>query len=194
MNRSLAHKLPFLSLLTVCMAATACSSSTAATPDTTKLNGDAGGAGGSGSLTGTYGAEAIKPVVAAYWVGQPADPSESGGGPFVYLFSTAVTCDDLSKDGWVAAIPSGTQAMELIVGTTATGTSSPASAHAGANLAEVNYFFGQTTAEARATSGGVTLTTYTKDVAVDGSVDVTFPSGTAKGTFHATWCPGGHER
>ena len=84
--------------------------------------------------------------------------------------------------------------MEAIIGTTTAGAAVSASPHAGANVAEVNYFFGQSTAESRATTGTVTLTSYTSGVAVDGVVDVVFPSGNAKGSFHATWCPGGHER
>ncbi|MDB5216876.1 MAG: hypothetical protein JWO86_4803 [Myxococcaceae bacterium] len=173
----------------------ACSSSTAAAGDSTAANGDAGTVvSGSGALTGTYGTEAVKPIVAAYWVGQPGDQSESGGGPFVYLFSTAVTCNDISKgSGWAPSLPAGTQALEMIIGVTATGTAANATAHAGAGISEVN-FFTPTSAEARATAGNVTLTSYVKDVSVDGTVDATFPSGAAKGTFHATWCPGGHER
>ncbi len=183
------------SVVALVLGAIGCSSTAAATPDTTALNGDSGGFGGNGSLTGAFGTDPTKPVVAAYWIGMPGSPDESGGGPFVYLFSSPVTCDELSKaSGWVAGVPAGTQVLEMIIGVTAAKASAPASAHAGANVAEVNYFFGQTTAEARAVSGGVTLTSYTKGVAVDGTVDVTFPMGTAKGTFHATWCPGGHER
>ena len=177
------------------MVAVACSSTATPAPDTTALNGDAGAVvAGSGSLTGTYGTDAIKPIVAAYWVGQPGDQSESGGGPFVYLFSTSVTCNDISKaSGWAPSLPAGTQALELIIGVTATGTAAAAGPHAGGGVSEVN-FFGPTSAESRATSGNVTLTSYVKDVSVDGTADVTFPGGTAKGTFHAMWCPGGHER
>ena len=40
----------------------------------------------------------------------------------------------------------------------------------------------------------MTLTSYGKGVAADGTIDVAFPTGSAKGTFHATWCAGGHER
>jgi hypothetical protein len=32
-----------------------------------------------------------------------------------------------------------------------------------------------------------------KDASVDGTIDVEFPTGSAKGSFHTTWCPGGHE-
>jgi hypothetical protein len=68
-----------------------------------------------------------------------------------------------------------------------------AAAHAAANVAEVNYASGGATGETRATSGTVTLSSYAAGVAVDGSVDVQFPVGSAKGTFHAIWCPTGRE-
>lgn len=182
----------FSSLGALCLVGAACSSSSSAPAPVS--NGDAGGLGGAGSITGSYGADAIKPILAAYWVGMPGSPAESGGGPFIYLFSTPVSCDDLSKaSGWAPSLPAGTQALEMIVGVTTTGTAAPAAPHAAANVAEVNYF-GQTSTESRATAGNVTLTAYMKDASVDGTIDVTFPAGNAKGTFHATWCPGGHER
>ena len=189
-----ARPLTSLALVSLSFAVACSSSSSAPAPDTHALNGDAGGTGGAGSITGTYGADAIKPIVAAYWIGLPGDPNESGGGPFLYLFSAPVTCDDLSKgSGWAPSLPAASQALEMIVGVTTTGTAAAASPHAGAGVVEANYF-GPTSSESRATSGSVTLTSYVKDVAVDGTVDVVFPSGSAKGTFHATWCPGGHER
>ncbi|MEO7096729.1 MAG: hypothetical protein ABI175_25955, partial [Polyangiales bacterium] len=61
------------------------------------------------------------------------------------------------------------------------------------NVAEVNYLFGQPSGEERAGSGSVTLTAYVGEVAVDGTVNVTFSSGSAQGTFHAVYCPGGQE-
>jgi hypothetical protein len=132
--------------------------------------------------------------VAAYWIGTPDNAAETGGGPFVYLFSGPVTCADISAaSGWVTTIPAGTQVTEMLIGTTTTGTAVPAAAHAAANAVEANYATGGSTTETRATSGSVTLTAYTKDVAVDGTVDLTFPAGSAKGTFHAVWCPTGHE-
>jgi hypothetical protein len=86
-----------------------------------------------------------------------------------------------------------TQVLELIVGTTTPGVAVPAAAHAGADAAEINYVIGGAGTEVRATSGTVTLTSYTPDTSVDGTMDVTFPSGSAAGTFHATWCPTGQE-
>ncbi|CAN5872178.1 hypothetical protein BH11MYX3_BH11MYX3_10930 [soil metagenome] len=162
--------------------------------DTRSLNGAEGDlVAGTGSLTGTYGGEAIAPIKAAYWIGQPDDPAESAGGPFVNLFSTAVTCNDISVTGWLSNIPPETQVLELIIGTTKVGASNPAASGASANHAEVNYLFGHPGAEQRAGGGSVTLTTYTTDVAVDGTVNVTFSSGSAEGTFHAVYCPGGQE-
>ena len=153
-----------------------------------------GGVGGGGSLTGTYGSTPIAPIVAAYWIGTPDNASETGGGPFVYLFSGPVACSDISAaSGWVTTIPTGTQVTELLIGTTTVGTAVPAAAHAAPGALEANYATGGSTAETRATSGSVTLTAYTKDSAVDGTVDVTFPTGSAQGTFHAVWCPTGHE-
>ncbi len=200
--------------LTLCLAGCSSSSSSPATHDATDggadsaatsdgavggdatvdAGGDGGSVGGSASLTGTYGTDTIKPVVAAYWIGQPSSPAEAAGGPFLYLFSGPVSCDDLSHgSGWRARIAAGTQVLELIVGTTTTGTPVPAAAHAAANVAEVNYSFGQTTTESRATAGNVTLTTYAAGASVDGTLDVTFPMGSAKGTFHAVYCAAGNE-
>ena len=172
----------------------ACSSSSQPPPDTTSLNGSNGPlVGGTGSVTGDYGSEVIAPIMAAYWVGQPDDPNESAGGPFVYLLSSAVTCNDISVNGWLSKIPAATQVLELIIGTVAVGTSTPAASAAAANVAEVNYLFGRPSSEVRASNGDVTITAYASSASVDGTVNVTFPSGTASGTFHAVYCPGGQE-
>ena len=114
----------------LCLLAAACSSSTAApgnTPDGSAASdaqgGDAGsaqgdtgatetgsasdgGVGGTGSLAGTYGTAPIEPIVAAYWIGLPGNANETGGGPFVYLFSGPVACADISAaSGWVNQHP-----------------------------------------------------------------------------------------
>ena len=164
--------------------------------------GGGGGAGtmeagvdmGSGNVSGMFGTVAITPVMAAYWVGMPSNPAESGGGPFVYLFSAPVACDVLSHgSGWRAQLPAGTQVLELIIGTTMTGVAVPAAAHAAANVVEANYSFAQTTTESRATAGSVTLTAYVAGASLDGTMDVTFPVGSAKGGFHAVYCAAGNE-
>ncbi|MEP6862233.1 MAG: hypothetical protein ABJE66_16535 [Deltaproteobacteria bacterium] len=142
---------------------------------------------------GTFGSEPIAPIMAAYWVGQPVDPTESAGGPFINLLSSPVTCNDISVTGWLSKIPAETQVLELIIGTTTVGSSSPAASAAAANVAEVNYLFARPSNEVRAGTGSVTLTAYASTMSVDGMVDVTFPSGSAQGTFHAVYCPGGQE-
>lgn len=149
---------------------------------------------GSASLTGNYGGTPIAPIMAAYWVGMPSNPAETGGGPFVYLFSGPVTCAQISAaSGWVTTLPAGTQVTELLIGTTSTATPLSAVAHAAPNGVEANYATAPSATESRATSGTVTLTSYTPGTAVDGSVNVTFPMGNAMGTFHAVWCPTGKE-
>lgn len=142
---------------------------------------------------GMYGSDAVSPVMAAYWIGQPDDPTESAGGPFVNLFSTAVTCNQISVNGWLSKIPQETQVLELIIGTTSVGSAATAAPAAAANVSEVNYLFGRPSSEVRATGGSVTLTAYTTKAAVDGMVNVTFPSGSVQGTFHAIYCNGGQE-
>ncbi len=186
---------PALLALTVGGAAcTSSSNSSGIAADTRSLNGAEGPlVGGSASVTGMYGTETIGPVMSAYWIGLPLAPDEAAGGPFINLLSGPLTCNDISVTGWLSTIPPETQVLELIVGTTATGSAAPVAAAAAANVAEVNYLFGHVSTEQRATSGSVTLTAYAADMSVDGMVDVTFPSGTAHGTFHAVYCPGGQE-
>ena len=140
-----------------------------------------------------YGDEAIAPIMAAYWIGQPDDPTESNGGPFVYLLSQPVTCNAISVTGWLTDLEPSTQVLEMIVGTKTVGTPEKAAAAAAANVSENNYLFGRVSTEVRANTGSVTLTAYMKDVAVDGTVSVQFPAGAADGTFHAVYCPGGQE-
>jgi hypothetical protein len=163
--------------------------------DVAAEGGGEGGVGtGSGSITGTYGTQTIAPIVAAYWIGKPGNPAESGGGPFIYLFSEAITCAELSQgSGWVTSIASGTQVLELIVGTTTTGTAVQAAPHAAPGALEANYAIAPSATESRATSGSVTLTAYVPGSSVDAMVNVTFPSGSAQGTFHAVWCASGNE-
>lgn len=179
-------------LLALSLGAAACNSGPPS--DTTSLNGAEGDVvGGTGTLTGTYGTEAIAPIMAAYWIGQPDDPSEAHGGPFLYLLSSGVTCNAISVTGWLSDLDANTQVLEMIVGTTTVGATAEAASSAGANVSEDNYLFGRPSSEVRANHGSVTLTAYTKGVAVDGTVSIQFPSGSADGTFHAVYCPGGQE-
>lgn len=195
-TRYVRRVVPLLSSVAVVALAASCSSSSSTpTPDdTTSLNGNAGGIGGTAALTGEYGTEPITPVMSAIWIGIPGDATESAGGPFIYLFGGSVTCNQLSKaDKWGDTVPAGTQVLEIIAGSTTAAVALPASPNAGANVSEVNFIHGGNADDTRATSGAVTLTSYVKGASVDGTIDVKFPTGSAKGSFHAMWCPGGHE-
>jgi hypothetical protein len=141
-----------------------------------------------------YGTTPIKPILSGLWLGMPEDPGEAAGGPFLVLFSGAVTCADVSRDGWIGTIPTGTQVMELIIGTTQVGKQIKQAKDAGANVVEVNYTTGaKTLVEHNSTSGTLTLTSYKAGIAVEGMLDINFGIGTAAGNFHADWCPNGVE-
>jgi hypothetical protein len=123
-------------------------------------------------------------------VGKPANAAESGGGPYVYLFTAGVTCQTISSGhGWLPKLAADVQGMEMIIGLTKEG--SVPVGMAGAGRAEVNYFLSGS--EHNSKSGTVTVTSYRPGMYVEGTLDVMFPFGSAKGTFHAVWCPGGYE-
>ncbi|MEJ7730989.1 MAG: hypothetical protein WKG00_17450 [Polyangiaceae bacterium] len=188
------HPLSALATLgALCVAGLLCVGCGTTPDDNPSLDGGAGGVGGTASITGTYGTEPVKPVLAAYWIEFPADPAEGANGPLIYLFGASISCDQLSMADWGDTIPAGTQLLEMIVGTTTPDKAVPAAASAAADVAEVNYIHGGNPDDTRATSGSVTLTAYTKDVAVAGTVDVKFPTGDVKGSFNAKWCPDGQE-
>jgi len=157
-------------------------------------SGDSSSGGGT-SITGTYGTATVQPIVTSYWIGIPDDPSESGGGPYLYFFSEAVTCEQISTKGWAATLPTGTQTLEVIVGTKTVGMTVMDSVNAAPNGLEVNYLTAPSTSETRAHSGSVTLTSYVSDTSVTGTItDVTWPAGgTINGTFSAVYCPTGVE-
>ena len=155
---------------------------------------ETGGPPGANTITGMYGSVAIKPVMSGLWIGKPEDPGESGGGPFVVLFSAPVTCTDIAQKGWIAKIPAGTQVMELIIGTTQVGKQIKQAGGAAANVVEVNYTFGASTlVEHKSTSGSLTLTSYKPGMAVEGMLDINFGVGMATGAFHADYCADGLE-
>ncbi len=156
--------------------------------------GDTGNAvAGTSDLSGTYGTAAIVPIQAAYWIGTPGNPGESNGGPFLYLFGGPITCNDLSQGaGWLTSITPGTQVFEMIVGSTTTNTAVPVG-DPGSNGVEINNNVAGQDAENTANAGSVTLTTYTADTEVDGTVDATFDSGSASGSFQAIYCATGNE-
>lgn len=154
---------------------------------------DAGQTGG--GIEGMYGTAPIKPIVAGLWIGMaPFNGAETGGGPFVYLFSGPIKCADISKmSGWQNTLPAGTQILEMLIGTSMPGTTVTVGGGAGPGKVEVNYSTSNGGLESSARSGTVTLTAYTAGMSLDGKIDVKFASGSAAGTFHADWCPTGME-
>jgi hypothetical protein len=156
--------------------------------------GSNGGDGGT-SITGTYGTAAVLPIVSSYWIGMPSNPSEAGGGPFLYFLSAQVTCQQLSTSGWASTLPAGTQTLEVIVGTTTVGATVTDTVNAAPDGLEVNYLTAPSTQETRAHGGSVTLTSYVPGTSVAGTItNVTWPAGgTINGTFSAVYCATGVE-
>ena len=154
---------------------------------------DAGASGG-GTIAGMFSTKPIQPMVSGIWIGKPDVAQEAGGGPFVFLFSGPVTCADLSvRNRWLDLIPEGVQVLELIIGTTIPGEPVTVSHMAARGSVEVNYASGMQLGEHQASTGTVTLTSYLPGASLEGTVDVTFPFGSAKGTFKALWSPTGLE-
>ncbi len=141
----------------------------------------------------------LKPFVNGIWIGKPGYPPEAAAGPVVYLFTakpdgSSVTCADISKKTvWTTSIPMGVQIFELIIGTHNPGTKLPWSFYSGVNKVEVQFALGGVAGETTATGGSVTLLNYKTNMYVDGTIDVTLPSGKAAGAWRAEWCPNGLE-
>ena len=148
---------------------------------------------GSGTVSGTAGGHATTSVAAAYFIGQSDDPNNT---IVIYLFDTAVACQDIAAPGWDAKIRDKTGALEMkLFGTTA-GTYPVSVSPTGATgQASVNFTVSSTSAtpvEGATKSGTVTLDSIDKEHA-KGQFDLTFADGTLKGTFDALWCAVGHE-
>src|SRR5205814_1218600 len=133
-------------------------------------------------------------ITTALWIGAP-DPNNPPT-TVVYVFEGAVQCSAISAHGWDARV--GTmQDIELKMGGTAPGTytvkgGTPASIVAGEAATNHN-FLSATPVEQFATSGTVTLTVLNAGKNATGSFDLTFPNGSLKGSFDATWCKTGVE-
>jgi len=65
--------------------------------------------GGENSITGAVGRSTLEHAAAAWAVRLPRLPNTVG----VYWFSTPVSCDELRTLGWLAAIPNGTEVLEV---------------------------------------------------------------------------------
>jgi hypothetical protein len=160
-----------------------------------------GGGGGANattmtSIAGTVGGKTFNTVTTALWIGNP-DPNNPSV-TVVYLFEMAVDCSAITATGWDATLGNANQDLELKAAGTTPGTytvrgGNPAALAAGE--AVVNHSVLMTTPVEQIASAGstVTLTALNPGRNATGSFDLTFPNGSLKGTFNATWCPNGRE-
>jgi hypothetical protein len=162
----------------------ACTSNDAPTSD----DGDPG----SGTASGMVGKQRFESVADARWIGAPDDPAKTR---VIYVFDNTVSCSALSNAGWDQVVQDGTQAVEIKIIGTGEGTY-PVSSRPATGEADVNYTLTSTSStpsEITASAGSVTITSFVVDTSADGSFDLTVPGGSVAGTFHATYCPSGHE-
>ena len=152
---------------------------------------------GGNVITGTVPAGlTLGPVFTALWL-TGKDPSESAGGPFVYLFSSTrvITCADAVK----GAFPKNTLLIELVIGATKPSNKGlmahsdpPGSGNLYATWLKTPGGFAK---ESPATTGHLNLTGYHVPNGIRKSVTGTFTNlGNAakqfdvSGSFNATWC------
>ena len=133
-------------------------------------------------------------VSAAYLIGQSDDPAHT---TVVYMFDAPVACADIGAAGWDKKVADKTGALEMkLIGKMpakypiATGPN-PAQGEAVVNFTETSKT--STPQEETSTSGSVHLDTLVDAKLATGTFDLTFSQGSLKGSFSATWCPGGHE-
>jgi hypothetical protein len=132
-------------------------------------------------------------VAASWWIGAPDSP----GTVVVYLFSTPVTCAQISGGGWDATLAEGTQSLEMkLIGTQPANyaivkTATPAPGEASVNQTLTTGGQGD---ELQASSGEVVLTQIKATTMAVGTFHVVLPSGgKLDGSFSAPFCKGGRE-
>ena len=137
------------------------------------------GAMGSGSVSGTIGANAWPSVMSALWIGNPqSNPTE------IFLFDAPVACASITSPNWDKPL-GNTQILELGVnGTTARTYAVPAEA-------DVNYLRAQ--ANPTADSGSVTIASITPTTKIVGTFTAKFGADTLTGSFEAIYCAAGVE-
>jgi hypothetical protein len=158
--------------------------------------GSAGSGGPSGSATvhGTLGGRPFEMASSSWLIGAPDDPQQTR---VIYVFDKPIACSEISMAGWDTTITDATQALEIkLIGTKAGKYPVATSAQPATGEANVNYTLSTTTgtpAETVSKSGIVTLDAIKDGTSASGSFDLTFPNGSATGTFDAAYCPAGHE-
>ena len=178
--------------LVVCAMLAGCGSSKNESPASgSAVGGDSGAAGspaadGTTNLTGTLGDLG------------PASPTatslviSNSGETLIYMSSAPITCDMLQTSRWLGSVDATAQVVEIVF---------KSAAKVGAltvgppDDAEVNYAKGGRSSayEKTASSGTVTLTTYTPQGPVEGTVEAKYanPAGSISGHFYAEFCDGG---
>jgi hypothetical protein len=174
-----------LGLLGVLGVALGCAGKKGVTPD---------GHNGSGTASGTVGGRTYDAVADSRWIGAPDDPAHTR---VIYVFDKLVSCDAISDTGWDEVVSDSTQSLELkLIGTAAGVYPVAANGRPATDEASVNYTLTSTSgtpAETTASAGSVTADRFDEGRSADGSFDLTLPTGSVSGTFHATYCATGRE-
>ena len=147
-----------------------------------------------GSVMGGVNGGTFNKASSSLWIGSPDDPATT----VVYVFDNPVKCSDIKLMGWDKRIPDATQVLEMkMFGTTPLTYNVTASMTPAPGEASVNYTLSSqagTPMETFGAGGTVVLTTRTAMMSATGSFMIDFGGGDMlKGTYNATYCPGGHE-
>ncbi len=149
---------------------------------------------GSGTISGSVDGRAFDVVASSYFIGQSDDPSKT---TVLYVFDGPVACADIGDPGWDEKIADKTASVELkLVGKSPAKFVVAATPGPAAGEASIFYTLSSTSgtpAETAANGGFVQLDTLKSEATASGSFDLTFPTGSLKGTFSASWCAGGNE-
>ncbi len=153
--------------------------------------GDAGAPGAS-TIRGSVNGNKFETASAAYAIHGADDPTNL----VIYIFSNAVKCADIAAAGWDKGLPQGTQFLEIKMKSATTGpftvVTTPTLAAGEASVNDT--FLGSGGPNEQIASGGsVNLDTYAADARASGRFDIAFKTESLKGTFDASFCPGGTE-
>lgn len=149
------------------------------------------GSGGMSAGSGSAGAPAsligdVDGMPFTAQAGYVAGLSEEYRTTILYLFDSAVSCDQISTFAWLSQLPTTVHVIEVRYPTSAA-TGSPV---AGASVGYARggmYSFSKT----RASALSLVLSSSMQNSSVDGTLSATFSSGGVEGLFHADFCATG---
>jgi len=141
------------------------------------------GASGGTNVTGSLGTTPLNPIVTAL-----VSANAGLGETIIYMFTSAVTCAQISTPGWLPSIAASTQVVEMVI---VPATSTPGTFPV--PNSEVNYANGGQLSlfETSANSGSITVTQISPGGVIEGSVSASYTGGSISGTFHAEFCATG---